>query len=462
MLYTCNAFYAGGEGGESGTFIVRHDGTLSGNGTSQHPLSVVNIPLAVDDTMTAYEDIIDGTSALVLGVNGDWFNDTFGSALSSKVDKDEFSACCEAVHEELDNKLDSSAYDLSNYYNKQETTYLLSNYYNKQEVDDSISIINNLKQDKLEFDYNSNSAISAINGSALAGGGEDGNCPWISGAKEISSMGYLQPGQWFQAISSFTMSGAKNHFISMKGGAYNFPTTSHFYEWLDLSSYLPVTSFTGYTANADSRMTTIFNLANSAYTTAVNNFYNKLDISAFSAWSATQDPVLIGDANITAASSKVDNHTQWNLAVNVTPVVTDTKLIGDNCVTAHTTETSGEWIVGLVQSAYEAIDSVGGISSDVDVLKNASGSYYPLTGNPSGFLTEHQTIPSAKWEDTSDVVQTNSGDWGNGGDSYTALTSNSAYWNESTTVVQSNSGNWNDVFNLVAAYSAKWLINGDV
>ena len=462
LLYTCNAFYAGGEGGGEGTFIVRHDGTLSGNGTSQHPLAVVNIPLAVDDTMTAYEDIIDGTNALVLGVNGDWFNDTFGSALSSKVDKDEFSACCSAVHEALDNKLDSSAYDLSNYYNKQETTYLLSNYYNKQEIDDSISIINNLKQDKLEFDYNSNSAISAINGSALAGGGEDGNCPWISGAKEISSMGYLQPGQWFQVLSSFTMSGAKNHFISMKGGAYTFPTTSHFYEWLDLSSYLPVTSFTGYTANIDTRLDSIFNLANSAYTTAVNNFYNKLDISAFSAWSAVQDPVLIGDANITATSSKVDSHTQWNLAVNVAPVVTDTRLIGDNCVTAHTTDTSGEWIVGLVQSAYEAIDSVGGISSDVDVLKNASGSYYPLTGNPSGFLTAHQTIPSAKWEDTSNVVQTNSGDWGNGGDSYTALTSNSAYWNESTTVVQSNSGNWNDVFNLVAAYSAKWLINGDV
>ena len=494
LLYTCNAFYAGGEGGGEGTFIVRHDDTLSGNGTSQHPLSVVNIPLAVDDTMTAYEDIIDGTSALVLGVNGDWFNDTFGSALSSKVDKDEFSACCNEVKEALDNKLDSSAYDLSNYYNKQETTYLLSNYYNKQEVDDSISIINNLKQDKLEFDYNLNSAISAINGSALAGGGEDGNCPWISGAKEISSMGYLQPGQWFQAISSFTMSGAKNHFISMKGGAYTFPTTSHFYEWLNLSSYLPITSFTGYTANIDTRLDSIFNLANSAYTTAVNNFYNKLDVSAFSAWSAVQDPVLIGDANITATSSKVDSHTQWNLAVNVAPVVTDTRLIGDNCVTAHTTDTSGEWIVGLVQSAYEAIDSVGGISSDVDILKNASGSYYPLNGNPSGFLTAHQTIPSAKWEEASDVVQTNSGDWNDKLDysAFTAYTANQdetytlvggAYISissddeqETTTIsvtgvpgqsqidvlvntVSSYSGVWNDTTNTVQTNSAQWADN---
>ena len=93
LVYTCNAFYAeGGEGG--GTFIVRHDDTLSGNGTSQNPLSVVNIPLAVDDTMTAYTDIVDGVNSLVLGVNGDWFNNTFGSALNDKVDWSSFSACC--------------------------------------------------------------------------------------------------------------------------------------------------------------------------------------------------------------------------------------------------------------------------------------------------------------------------------------------------------------------------------
>lgn len=465
---SCPGGVAGG-----GLRQVIHDDTMTGKGTQLSPLGVSPLTnLAVDDTMTAYEATVEGKESIVLGVNGDWFNEQFGSAFSGKLDTSSFNSAYYDIKGGLSSKVDWSA--MSSYYNKNETyNYFLprsaidlTNYYTKNEVynKNEVDSLLNYKQEKLEFNYDENSAISAINGSALAGqgGGGSGDCPWISGAKEISSMGYLQPGQWFQAISSFTMSGAKNHFISMKGGAYNFPTTSHFYEWLDLSSYLPITSFTGYTANADSRMTTIFNLANSAYTTAVNNFYNKLDISAFSAWSAVQDPVLIGDANITATSSKVDSHTQWNLAVNVAPVVTDTKLIGDNCVTAHTTDTSGEWIVGLVQSAYEAIDSISGISSDVDVLKNASGSYYPLTGNPSGFLTAHQTIPSAKWEDTSNVVQTNSGDWGNGGDSYTALTSNSAYWNESTTVVQSNSGNWNDVFNLVATYSAKWLINGDV
>ena len=540
LVYTCNAFYAeGGEGG--GTFIVRHDETLSGNGTSQNPLGVVNIPLAVDDTMTAYTDIVEGVSSLVLGVNGDWFNDTFGSALNNKVDLSSFSACCSSVKNELGNKLDSSSFDLSNYYNKQETNNLFENYYNKQEIDETVNVINELKQDKLTFDYNENSAISAINGSALAGqGGGEGSCPWITGGKEITNTQTLTGDMIVQVLSSFTLSGDHNHFISVKGGVYRFPNkfeiassiaeTNYFMPQSGMSGYLPMSSFSSYTAYIQNNLTDNWNYTNSAYSLSINNFHNKLDVSAFSAWSAVQEPVLIGDSNITAISSKVDSHIQWNLSVNAAPVVTDTRLVGDNCVTAHTTETSGEWIVGLVQSAYEAIDSVGGIATDVDTLKNASGNYYPMTGNPSGFLTSHQIIPSSKWEDASNTVQTHSAQWAeNTGDTAVNLyvynnsainnevnnlvTANSAYWNtvtgkldysaftsytandetytliggkdigissddnEKTTtisytgangdtavnnVVHSNSGLWNAVYDLVATYSAKWLINGDV
>ena len=548
LVYTCNAFYSeGGEGG--GTFIVRHDDTLSGNGTSQNLLGVVNIPLAVDDTMTAYTDIVEGVSSLVLGVNGDWFNDTFGSALDNKVDLSSFSACCSSVKEELGNKLDSSSLDLSNYYNKQETNNLFENYYNKQEIDETVNVINELKQDKLTFDYNENSAISAINGSALAGqGSESGYFPWISGGKEITNTQTLTGDMIVQVLSSFTLSGDHNHFISVKGGVYRFPNryeiassiaeTNYFMPQSGMSGYLPLSTFSSYTASIQNNLENNWNYTNSAYSLSINNFHNKLDISAFSAWSAVQEPVLIGDSNITAISSKVDSHTQWNLSVNAAPVITDTRLVGDNCVTAHTTETSGEWIVGLVQSAYEAIDSVSGIATDVDTLKNASGNYYPMTGNPSGFLTAHQIIPSSKWEDASVTVQTNSAqwaentgdtavnlyvynnsainnevnnvvrsnsaDWSNGGESYTALTSYSSTWNDITVyqshsgdyitahqiipsskwenasdvvqtnsaqwgnggdsynVLTSNSGLWNAVYDLVATYSAKWLINGDV
>lgn len=472
LVYTCNAFYTeGGEGG--GTFIVRHDETLSGNGTSQNPLGVVNIPLAVDDTMTAYTDIIDGVSSLVLGVNGDWFNNTFGSALNDKVDWSSFSACCSSVKDELANKLDSSSFDLSNYYNKQETNNLFENYYNKQEIDETVNVINELKQDKLTFDYNENSAISAINGSALAcqGGSED-FCPWITGGKEITNTQTLTGDMIVQVLSSFTLSGDHNHFISVKGGVYRFPNkweiasgiaeTNYFMPQSSMSGYLPMSSFSSYTAYIQNNLTDNWNYTNSAYSLSINNFNNKLDISAFSAWSAVQEPVLIGDSNITAISSKVDSHTQWNLSVNAAPVVTDTKLVGDNCVTAHTTETSGEWIVGLVQSAYDAIYSVSGIATDVDILKNASGNYYPMTGNPSGFLTAHQIIPSSKWEDASVTVQTNSAQWAeNTGDTAVNLYvyNNSAINNEVNNLVTANSSDWNTVtgkldYSAFTAYTA--------
>ena len=92
------------------------------------------------------------------------------------------------------------------------------------------------------------------------------------------------------------------------------------------------------------------------------------------------EPVLIGDSNITATSSKVDSHTQWNLAINSKPVVTDTKLVGENSITAHTTNVSGEWVVGLEESAHNAIASVAGIATDVGTLKTSSAGWNEVSG----------------------------------------------------------------------------------
>lgn len=514
---------AGDAGGVAGGGLreVIHDETMTGKGTQLSPLGVSPLTnLAVDETMTAYEATVEGKDSLVLGVNGDWFYNQFGSAFSGKVDLSAFNSAYYGIKGSLSSKADWSA--LNNYFTKNETynTFLprsaidLNNYYTKDEVfnKSEINTILGFKEDKLDFGYNDSSAISSINGSALAGG-DGGNCPWISGTKVIADTQTLTSNMIIQVLSSFTMSGDHNHFIGMKGGTYRFPNeyeigsallhTNYFMHLSGMSGYLPISSFSSYTASIANNLENNWNYTNSAYSLSINNFYNKLDASAFSSYSAGQesiinditnqitnisgdlssyatktyvdgkDPVLIGDSNVTATSSKVDNHTQWNLAVNGTPVVTDTTLVGDNVVTAHTTQTSGEWIVGLVQSAYEAIDSIGDISNDVDTLKNASGSYYPLTGNPSGFLTTHQsledyykktetsskeeisaaiaaipqgdpdvnnfvqtnsstivgvdnvvtansglwltahqTIPSAKWENASDCVQTNSASWG--------------------------------------------------
>jgi hypothetical protein len=511
LVYTCNAFYAeGGEGG--GTFIVRHDDTLSGNGTSQNPLSVVNIPLAVDETMTAYTDIIDGVSSLVLGVNGDWFNDTFGSALNDKVDWSSFSACCSSVKDELANKLDSSAFDLSNYYNKQETTYLLSNYYNKQEIDETVNVINELKQDKLTFDYNENSAISAINGSALAGQGSEGSCPWISGAKIIADTQTLTDNMLVQVLSSFTLSGNYNHCIAVKGGMYRFPNrweiasgiaeTNYFMPQSSMSGYLPISSFSSYTAYIQNNLNSNWDYTNSAYSLSINNFYNKLDASAFSAWSATYSGNSEVNNYITNNSSFIDDSV--NVVQNNSGKWNEIEVYEQNSgtyLTAHQTIPSAKWenasdVVQTnsaqwaendgdeeVNNVVRSFSANGTWLTGVDLTpyQEKSGmtayqpvssmtGYYPMTGNPSGFLTAHQVIPSAKWEEASDVVQTNSADWSNGGDSYTALTSYSSTWND-ITVYQSHSGDyitahqiipsskWEDASDTVQTHSATWEEN---
>ena len=506
-----------GGAGSIGGRIVYHDETLSGAGTVSSLLGVVNIPLGVDETMTAYTGVAEGKDALILGVNGDWFNETFSGEFDQKVDLETFSACCSSVKEGLDNKLDASA---------------INNYYTKNEVDErTSSFVNyNFLSGNYYNKFETSSREELYSAFLSAGQGGEGSCPWITGGKEITNTQTLTGDMIVQVLSSFTLSGDHNHFISVKGGVYRFPNkleiasgiaeTNYFMPQSGMSSYLPMSTFSSYTASIQDNLNTNWDYTNSAYSLSINNLNNKLDASAFSSWSAVQEPVLIGDSNITAISSKVDSHTQWNLSVNAAPVITDTRLVGDNCVTANTTETSGEWVVGLVQSAYEAIDSVGGIATDVDTLKNASGN----------FLTAHQIIPSSKWEDASDTVQTNSAQWAeNTGDTAVnlyvynnsainnevnnAVTSNSAYWNTVTgkldysaftaytandetytliggkdigissddvnkettiyftgsngdaavnNVVHSNSALWNAVYDLVATYSAKWLINGDV
>lgn len=226
LLFTCNAFYAGDGTGGEGSFIVRHDETLSGNGTSQSLLGVVTIPIAVDETMTARIDNVSGEDALVLGVESDWFNETFSGALSGKVDTSTFEECCSSVSAAVDGKLDKSDYDsdMLNYYTKPETDSLLSAKTDNTNFISFTQYVDNNKQDNLSFDYDGYSAISSINGSAIVGSlGE--TVPWITAWKSLSdTTTFLQLGDIFTSMSSIDVSGFKNHAIGNKGGVYQLPT----------------------------------------------------------------------------------------------------------------------------------------------------------------------------------------------------------------------------------------------
>ena len=284
--------------------------------------------------------------------------------------------------------------------------------YTKNAIDNKLDD----KQDKLVFDYDEDNKVSAINGSALAGQGGT----------------TYTPGQYIDIT---------NNKISVTGvvGADEYATYSG--DWNDVSN--------SYKTNSGSFLTSedLTNYYPKTQTSSDNELSTEFAKYATTTYVDDSDPILVGDANITAVSSRANHRTTWNLSVNATPVVTDTKLTGDNCVTAHTTQVSGEWEIGLVQTAYEAIESVGGIATDVATLKNASAEWNKVSdkldttvaeqtylekatyaSDSATFLTKTSadndyapktitatvnelTGASAKWENASDVVATNSADW---------------------------------------------------
>lgn len=283
-------------GDNGGLKEVLHDNTLTGKGTQLSPLGVSPLTnLAVDETMTAYSATVEGKDSLVLGVNGDWFNEQFGSAFSGKLDTSSFNSAFVGIKGELSSKVDWSA--MSSYYDKDETYNIfmprsaidLNNYYTKNETYSQEEILTFLdrKQDKLTFGYNEYNEINSINNSAIAGGqgGSSGDeTPWISGANIISSIGYIQPGQTIQAVSSMDLSGNKNHFIGLKGTKFIFPTVDMLSGWLELSGVMAQSSFDNFYSGAYQPA------VNDLYNSANFNTTNKLDISSFNDWSATYAP----------------------------------------------------------------------------------------------------------------------------------------------------------------------------
>ena len=366
-----------GGAGSVGGRVVYHDETLTGAGTVASLLGVANIPLGVDETMTAYTGVVDNKDALILGVNGDWFTDTFGSALNDKVDWSSFSACCSAVKGGLDNKVDLSALD--NYYTKYEVNSALSNKVDVNYFIDYTSAMEDRLEHSLVFGYDENSAISSINYSALAGS-QGELVPWISGTKHIAETQLMTDNMLIQVLSSFDLSGNKNHCINVKGGMYRFPNqweiassvqnTNWFMEKSAMSGYFPTSSFNTFIENG-------FNPnINALYSSASNLTYsanwlinNKLDISAFSSWSANLD--LSGDYIPTSASGSF-----YPMTGNPSGFLTQHQDLSDYATTS---------VVNNISSYLS-----GEIDNKLD--KSESGNYYPMTGNPSGFLTTHQDL----------------------------------------------------------------------
>jgi hypothetical protein len=346
--------------------------------------------------------------------------------------------------------------------------------------------------------------------------------------------------------------------------------TNYFMPQSSMSGYLPISSFSSYTAYIQNNLNSNWDYTNSAYSLSINNFYNKLDASAFSAWSADQGNTytLVGgdfvsissddEAETTTISvtgvpgqgeidnvvntlssfsgswnesttvvqnnsaawydgnTEVNSYVQNNSATinNITNTVEGNSAQwarndGDSAVNevVRNFSANGTWltshqdlsdyatkqwvedkgyITGVdltpyqeksAMSAYQPVSSMtsyyttgdaytlssffsGEIGNKLDysafTAYTANDETYTLIGGKdigisSDDVNKETTIyftGSNGDEEVNQTVRSNSAQWGNGGDSYNVLTS--------------NSGLWNAVYDLVATYSAKWLINGDV
>ena len=146
-----------------------------------------------------------------------------------------------------------------------------------------------------------------------------------------------------------------------------------------------------------------------------------------------------------ALSSKLD----------VTALPQDLVHTGD--LTAY--QPAGNYLSAADSAKFYPMDNPSGFITGVDLTgyattaqldekldKTDSGNFYPMTGNPSGFLTAHQSLQGYATEQ-----------WVEGKGYLTGVDiPESANWNEATTVVNNNSAIWNNTTNIVSANSAQW------
>ena len=122
-------------------------------------------------------------------------------------------------------------------------------------------------------------------------------------------------------------------------------------------------------------------------------------------------------------------------------------------------QTAGNYLSATDSAKFYPNDNPSGFITGVDLTgyattaqldekldKADSGKFYPMTGNPSGFLTAHQSLQGYATEQ-----------WVEGKGYLTGVDiPESANWNATTTVVNNNSAIWNNTTNIVSANSAQW------
>lgn len=320
----------------------------------------------------------------------------------------------------------------------------------KQWVEQNISS----KIDYSALEYNQQNLITGISGSAIASNAVDPNefIPWSASGAFQPSGDYLTAtaSSLFQPSGDYLSASESSNYYPMTGNPSGFITDDECQ-----SSYLALSSFSSYSSTVDSSITGISSVVSGVSSTYLEktasgmfqpsgDYVSSTDMSAYVPFSGLEK-----DAGfITAISGTAISAGKVYTGINPVYVDNTADQIGvyrktlavDETMTAY--ETGDSAVIGVntailsgyakassledyqLKSAMTAYASVAyvdsGMSGKLDVTasslfltslpadlattgdvasavsgkmdKSASGEFYPMTGNPSGFLTAHQSL----------------------------------------------------------------------
>ena len=173
--------------------------------------------------------------------------------------------------------------------------------------------------------------------SATSGQGGSANCPWISGAKDYDGETLqMEAGTVIPILSGWDLSGDHNHSICMKGRYIRMPDSAAFFTRDEWNNF--------YSAGWSPNISTLYSSA--AYLDA-----NKLDISAFTAYSAAHS----GDDNTPysgASGIKVENH-----LISITGDVGKTYSAGANIDITDEVVSGRDWTREIVSATSGKADT---------------------------------------------------------------------------------------------------------
>ena len=240
------------------------------------------------------------------------------------------------------------------------------------------------------LEYNSSGEISAISGSAIGGQVDSSQFMPVSASGDLiaysaleysggqitgisgSSIGYgIDPSQFLPASAS-------GSFYPYSGNPSGFLTAHQ-----DISTKLDVTAFTSYSANLDSALGDEFDQIHSSLD-------DKLDKTAFTGYTATALTSIENDvSSISAAVSGLTGTYVEQSAFNDYSAGVDSAL-ADKADASSMTSYMPYSSLGYSGTVITGIDgsAIGGqFDSSQFLPTSASGDFYPMTGNPSGFTT---------------------------------------------------------------------------